>query len=195
MVTNGTLRASCRLPEPAPSRFAGPPAATFSASSCTAIGKSSGTSNSARIRRNASRNGGNSAGARTTVLAISGVGVSPPRLDPSHAGGIGVVRADERDGLEWVVAGEDEVSPAEGRRLLPRSGHELRVLFFEEAPAQEHHRAAHRVERETVLGGVGEDLLLGPGPTGGVHHTRSSDRQEPVLADAVGEVLGDVRRE
>ena len=45
-------------------------------------------------------------------------------------------------------------------------GHELRVFALEEPTSEEDHRAAHLVERETVLGGVGEDLLFGTGTPG-----------------------------
>src|SRR5437868_10483236 len=132
MVTNGTSRASRRSPAVAPSGITGPRVTACSASSCTAGGKSTGMSKSARIRRNASRNGGSSTGARTTAFVISTVRVHAAALDRTDARAVGIVRSDERDRLERIVADGDELLPAGDGRLRPRGGDELGAVGLEE---------------------------------------------------------------
>ena len=195
MVTSGMSSASSRSAVTPPGGTAGPRRATAAASASTSAGNAAGISNSARMRANASANGETAAGARTTGAGIvrpadGRAGVRCPR---AHR--VGVVAVDERARVVGRVAHGDEIRPAERGGLAPRRGEQLGMRGLEELAAEEHHRTADAVQRQAVLRTVGEDLLLGSRATRCVHDAGARDGEEPVLADAVREVLGDVRGE
>ena len=65
----------------------------------------------------------------------------------------------------------------------------------EALPPEEDHRAAERERRVVILREIHEHLLERPRAPGREHHTSERDGEQAILADAVGEVLGDVRAE
>src|SRR5439155_24520250 len=195
IVTNGRSRASRRSVEAASGGVIGPRCATAAASASTSAGKPAGRSNWARIRRNASRNGDSAAGAWTFDEGTSVILVLASSFDACATGRVGIVRPDERKDVVRLVAEGNELSPAAHLGLLPCGGEQFGVGALEEVTSEEHHRAANFVQRQAVLRRVREDLFGGPRTARGIHHSGASDREQPVLADAVGEVLGDVRGE
>src|SRR4051812_38246350 len=106
-------------------------------------------------------------------------------------GGLGgLVRADEIERLPRVVGERDKVlEAAETPRLIAQNGVQ-RGLAAVGVTAEQHHRAA-AADAVCVLGRVLEQLLRRAGTSGCEHDAGHRDRDEPVLADRVGEVLRD----
>ena len=142
-------------------------------------------------------------GTATTAAGVwtTGAGIVRPRgwtrrrSTPARPVASGSCRSMNAARFVGCVAHGDEVEPAERGGLAPHRGRELGVLGLEEVAPEEHDRAAHAVQRQAVLRAVGEDLLFGARATRRVHDARARDREEAVFADAVREVLRDVRGE
>src|SRR5204862_6015938 len=105
-----------------------------------------------------------------------------------------LVRADEVERLLRRLDERDEaLEAAETPRLVAQNLEERGLAAVGLAPEQ-HHRAA-AADAVGVLRRVLEQLLGRTGTSGCEHDAGHRDREEAVLADRVGEVLRDVRRE
>ena len=162
-----------------------------SAAASTSGAKPGGTSKSARIRSKPRCSSGSSVASLTTRAGIR-----------SAVGG-GASRAGRLRPERALVGRSTAASPSSTTRT--RSAHPRRRAIVSRAATsaavgilsgpEEDHRAPHLVHRVVVLRRVGEDLLGRATATRREHDATERDREQPVLADAVLEVLREVRGE
>ena len=103
------------------------------------------------------------------------------------------LRGESVQDLVGLVRDAQQVGEAEALGLAQQGRVQPGVVAV--VPAVEEHHGAPAEHLVGVLGGVLEDLLHGPRVPGREDDAAGGDREQPVLADAVGEVLGDVRGE
>ena len=123
------------------------------------------------------------------------------RLDAVHERLFELALADraehelEQPSLRVLALADDDVVDV-GRPVgMAREGVRVEPRVGAMVPAVEEHHGAAAEHLVGVLSGILEDLLHGPRASGGEDDPGSGDGQQPVLADAVGEVLRDVRGE